>query len=340
MSTSLIVLFPILLLGMVGTLCFVGCAFQTGGLGGGTPFTAYTGTTVLPTGTLIAYWPLKEVNDTDAARNLATQNHGKYIDLMTVMPPNTVYPWIGYSVPNGANPDVLSAAAPGDLTLGQPSIVAGDVDLLPGDPVGPACMMVNGCYVEVPWDDKSIPKVSFTVEAWVRADWTASDPHAWRFVLDMREQMPVTTGFAIYAKADDNAPGMYRWAAIIGDGSSKFMFLDNTEAPVTLKDSAGTGTIVYLALTYNSGSQTLTLFVNGASVGQLTPVGYAPNAAQVLWIGAGSPYVARRTQPADPTVLGSPLFPFVGAIQDVAIYSDVLADSVIVTHFNNGSGNS
>jgi hypothetical protein len=36
--------------------------------------------------------------------------------------------------------------------------------------------------------------------------------------------------------------------------------------------------------------------------------------------------------------VASPLFPFVGAIQDVAIYSDVLPDSVILTHFNNGSG--
>jgi hypothetical protein len=62
-----------------------------------------------------------------------------------------------------------------------------------------------------------------------------------------------------------------------------------------------------------------------------------PNTTQPLWIGAGAPYVTRRTQPAGPDP-ASPLFPFVGAIQDVAIYSDVLPDSVILTHFNNGSG--
>ena len=55
-------------------------------------------------------------------------------------------------------------------------------------------MVVNGCYVEVPWNDKFVPKTTFTVEAWVRVDWTANDPHAWRFVLDMREYSPVTTG--------------------------------------------------------------------------------------------------------------------------------------------------
>jgi hypothetical protein len=341
MTMSLVVLLPVILLGIVGTLCFVGCAFHSGGLGGGPPFTSYSGTTILANSpNCIAYWPLKEVNDTDPAHDLVSQNHGKYIDPATVTPPNTVYPWIDYKVKNGANPDVLSAAAPGTLMQAQPTIVAGDVDLLPGDPLVPACMVVNGAYVEVPWNDKFIPKVSFTVEAWVRVDWTAADPHAWRFVLDMREQLPVTTGFAIYAKAEDNAPGMYSWAAIIGDGSSKFVFMDSAEAPVALKGSGAEADIsVYLALTYNSATQTLTLFVNGVQAAQLTQVGYAPNAAQVLWIGAGSPYTARRTQPADPNVVASPLFPFVGAIQDVAIYSEALADTVIVKHFDNGSGN-
>jgi hypothetical protein len=155
----------------------------------------------------------------------------------------------------------------------------------------------------------------------------------------MREQTPVTTGFGIYAQADDNAPGMYRWAAIIGDGSTKFQFLDNAEAPIALKDpAAAAGTVFYLTLTYNSGSQTLTLFVNGAQAGQLSPVGYAPSVAQVLWIGAGSAYTPRRTQPADPNVLASPLFPFVGAIQDVAIYNDALAATDILRHVNNGNG--
>jgi hypothetical protein len=336
MSTSLIVLIPVVLLGVVCMLCFVGCGLSTHGTGVA-PFTSYTGTTVLPTPSIIAYWPLKEAADTVPATELISGNNGNYIDQNTA-PPNTVYPWPSYSVANGANPDVLSAAAPGDIALAQPGIVKGDVDLLPGDPVPPACMVVNGCYVEVPWNDKFIPKASFTVEAWVRVDWTASDPHAWRFVLDSRELMPATTGFGIYAKADDNAPGMYRWAAILGDGSPAFTFLDSTELQITLKDPAApAGTTFYLALTYEAISQTLTLFVNGAQLGQATSVAYAPNAAQVLWIGAGSPYVPRRTQPAGPDP-ASPLFPFVGAIQDVAIYSAALASDVILVHFHNGSG--
>jgi hypothetical protein len=336
MSMSLVVLLPVILLGIVGTLCFVGCVFQTGGLGG-PPFNSYTGTTILANSpNCIAYWPLKEIADSVPASELINNNTGNYID------PNTapdLYPWPSYSIANGANPDVLSAAAPatGNIALARPGIVLGDVDLLPNDPVPPACMVVNGAYVEAPWKDKFIPKASFTVEAWVRVDWTASDPHAWRFVLDMREQSPVTAGFGIYAKADDNQPGTYRWAAILGDGTAKFAFLDNTELPITLKDPAApAGTTFYLVLTYDSVSQTLTLFVNNEPAGETTSA-YAPNMTQPLWIGAGSPYVPRRTKPAGPDP-ASPLFPFVGAIQDVAIYDVVLDPVTMDTHFRNGGG--
>ena len=57
--------------------------------------------------------------------------------------------------------------------------------------------MVNGCYVEVPWNDTFIPKISFTLEAWVRVDWTATDPHALRFVVDSREISPAAAGFGL-----------------------------------------------------------------------------------------------------------------------------------------------
>ncbi len=165
MSTSLMVLLPVMLLGIVATPCFVGCILDAGPFG--TPFTKYTGTTILLNSNCIAYWPLKEAADRLPAAELISNNTGMYIDQNTAKP-DTVYPWLEYSVANGSNPDVL-------------------------------------------------------------------------------------------------------------------------------------------------------------------------NAAQVLWIGAGTPYAPRRMQPAG-TDPASPLFPFVGAIQDVAIYNAVLAPTDIVTHFHNGSG--
>jgi hypothetical protein len=335
MSTSLIVLLPVILLGIIATLCFVGCIFPPYEVV--PPFTGYTNITILANSPdCIAYWPLKEASDTVPASELISNNTGMYVDPNTAKP-DTVYPWPEYSVPNGDKPDVLSAAAPGDIQFAQPTIVVGDVDLRPDDPVKPACMVVNGCYVEVPWNEKFVPTKSFTVEAWVRVDWTSSDPHALRFVLDMREREPATTGFALYAKADEDQPGIYRWAAVLGNGSSTFTALDSTELSIALKDpAAAAGKVFYLALTYDDASQALTIFVNGEQRGQTTSA-YMANAAQVLWIGAGTPYTPRRMQPAG-TDPASPLFPFVGAIQDVAIYSAALEPAMILTHFHNGNG--
>jgi hypothetical protein len=333
MSTSLIILIPVMLLGIVGLLCFVGCVLPEYTLA--PPFTSYSATTILAhSPDCIAYWPLKEAKDTDPASELISNNKGNYIDPTTAP---TLYPWPAYSLPNGSGPDVQSAAAPGEIQLGQPTIVAGDVDLRPGDPVPWACMVVNGAYVEVPWNDKFIPKTSFTVEAWARVDWTADDPLAWRFVLDSREFSPAATGFGIFAQADDNQPGVYRWAAVLGIGSDGFAFVESDELTITLRDpAAAAGTTFYIAVTYDAPSQTLSLFVNGQQQGQVTGVAYAPNTTQPLWIGAASPYVPRRPQPDG--VAGSPLFPFVGAIQDVAIYQAVLATGAILTHFHNGNG--
>jgi hypothetical protein len=61
-----------------------------------------------------------------------------------------------------------------------------------------------------------------------------------------------------------------------------------------------------------------------------------PNTTKPLWIGAGVPCVPLRPQALG--VLAGPLFPFVGAIQDVAIYNAALASDVILTHYQNGNG--
>ena len=335
MSASLIVLIPVILLGIVGLLCFAGCGYDYSGYRAA----AYTSETILATGSIIAYWPLKEAKDTEPAVELISKSNGSYIDPKTVEV-DTLYPWPEYKIPDGSNPDVLSAAAPDDIkiTLGQPSIVVGDVALLPGDPVPPACVVVNGAYVDVPWNDKFIPKKSFTVEAWVRVDWTKTAPHAFRFVLDMREFNPTTAGFALCAKAVDDQDGVYAWRGIVGDGSTAFVILDSIEAPFKLKSPIeAEGTTHYLALTYDADSKTLTLFVNGVQNVQASSVGYAPNMTQPLWIGAGAPYITPRTQPTDPMNPTSPLFPFVGAIQDVAIYNAALDATTILQHFNDGS---
>jgi hypothetical protein len=333
MSTSLILLIPVILLGIVSMLCFVGCWLPLEGLPN-PPFTEYTSKTVLSELKIMAYWPLNDVlTDKDnpaSALERVSNIPSSYIDPVTAP---LLYAWL--DIPVSLAPDVLSAAAPGTIKFNQPGIVPGDavVPTFPS-PIQP-CVVVNGCYVEAPFNAKFVPPSSFTAEAWVRVDWSSGDPNAFRFVLDMRDFSPVTAGFGICAKTIDGQPGAYQWRGIIGDGSAAFMFADS-EVTVALTDSPGSATTVaYLALTYDAAKKTLTLFVNADQQAQAVNVGYAANTVQPLWIGAGAPYVQRR--PSDLAVT-SPLFPFVGAIQDVAIYSDALDATDIRKHFNNGNG--
>ena len=333
MSASLIVLIPVILLGIVGLFCFVGCILPEYEVV--PPYTEYTGRTVLLEPAVIAYWPLKEAKDTDPAVELISGNDGSYIDSSTTP---SLYPWPAYSVPNPPGPDVLSADAPGAIAFAQPGIVKGDAVQPANVPaVVTPCVVVNGGYVDVPFNVKFIPPTSFTVEAWVRVDWNADATHAHRFVLDSRDFSPCT-GFGLFARAEDDQPGVYSWTGIIGNGGTGgagFTTVGIADPAITLSGGSG-GSTYYLALTYDGPSQTLILYVNGAQLAKVTSAVYVPNSTQPLWIGAGAPYVPRRPQPAD--VVASPLFPFVGAMQDVAIYSAALASDVILKHFHNGNG--
>ena len=339
MSASLAVLLPVILLGIVSLFCFVGCAFHTGGLA--PTFTQYSSTTVLGNPAIVGYWPLSETGDSLPAADLTPNpDNGQYID-PTTLP--AIYKWPDYSIGNAPSPNVESAAAPGTISFAQPGIVPGDFGVNNTDSDSSAaspCLVVNGCYVSVPLASKINPTTSFTLEAWVRVDWTKDDPNAWRAVLDARDFNPCT-GFAIIAQADENTPGSYHWIAVIGNGgtgTAGFTVATSADPPITLKDpSSGVATSYYLVVTYDGPSQTLILYVDGLQSGPaVTPAVYVPNTTKPLWIGAGAPYVPMRPQAAG--VVASPLFPFVGALQDVAIYNAALAPAVIQTHLQNGNG--
>jgi hypothetical protein len=348
MSASLIVLFPVILLGIVGMFCFTGCALDSSGLppNGGPPdgrppnetppFTKYSDTTVLANPAVVGYWPLGESGDSLPATDRSPNgNNGQYID-PTTLP--AIYPWPAVSLANTPNPDIESAAAPGAVAFAQDGIVPGDTIQPANDPASRThCLAVNGCYVNVPFNATINPTTSFTLEAWVRVEWDKNEPHAWRAVLDARDLNPCT-GFAIIAKADDNQPGIYHWIAVIGNGgtgAAGFTAITSDDPPITLKDASAV--TYYLAVTYDGQSQKLILYVDGEQSGpEINPPAYMPNTTNPLWIGAGVPYIPLR--PQSPGVLAGPLFPFVGAIQDVAIYNDALASDVILTHYHNGKG--
>jgi hypothetical protein len=334
LSAPLIIVVPFGLFAIVALLCFVGCTFDPVHV-----WTKYTDDTVLANPAVVAYWPLGEVADTDPAVDRVAGQNGKYVDAVTVP---SLYPWPAFNVPNPPGQDVQSAAAPGTLALGQPGIVQGD-SIQPGNlfDVRTDCIVVNGGYVNIPFNAAFNPPTSFTIEAWVRVDWNANAPHAYRSVLDSRDVAAGGSGFAVYAKPDDNKPGVYHWEAAIGNGgagAAAFTLATSSDPPITLDDSSlPAGVTYYLAVTFDGPSQTLILYVDGEQRGpKVNPAIYVPNTTQPLWIGAGGSYFPLRPQP--PGVVASPLFPFVGAIKDVALYNAALASDVVLLHYHNGNG--
>jgi hypothetical protein len=347
MSASLVVLIPVILLGIVSLFCFVGCAFDTHGLP--PAFQQYSSVTVLGNPAIVAFWPLNEIADILPAADLTPNpDPGQYID-QNILP--GIYPWPGYTIGNAPLPDILSAAAAGDtmsgtISFAQPGIVDGDFGVNTTDSdtsSASTCLVVNGAYVTVPLASKINPPTSFTLEAWVRVDWTANDTKAWRAVLDARDINPVCTGFAIIAQADQDGSGNYHWIAAIGNGGSgNAGFTIATGAdPITLNSAStpGGGTTYYLAVTYDGPSQTLILYVDGLPSGPaVTSAVYVPNTTGPLWIGAGVPNGTMRTKQTPTDMVSSPLFPFVGALQDIAIYKKALGPDVIQAHLFNGNG--
>jgi hypothetical protein len=321
MTAPLLILIPLSLLAIVLLLSFVGCGLDESGLGN-PAYTQYTTNTILPTTGLVAYWPLGEMAGATTAVDLKSGRNGTYV----TAPP---YP---------ADPADNSAAAPGTFQLGQPGIVPGDTVQPGNDPnVRTTCLQVNGGYVSVPFNAALNPTkaAGFTLEAWVRVDWTAADTASYRCVIASRDNAAGNKGFALFASPDNF------WEIWVGNGGT---------GPAGWTKATGEavsfGTTSYLAVTYDG--TTLTLYVDGqVSASGVTPpdparknpqpANYVPAAQNPLYIGTGEPELPLRPQP--PGVLAGPLHAFVGAIQDVALYKGAL-DPIndILKHYHNGNG--
>jgi len=333
MSAALVVAIPIALLAIVALLGFVGCVLHTQGLDLPPNFTTYRNDDVLGNVNCVAFWPLNDPPGSTKAAEIKGMpaNTGDYLNPTTAP---DLYPWGSTTF---GDPSAGAGATP--FQLGQKGIVIGDqVQPVTSDNPQP-CMVVNGALVRVP-QASAINPTTFTVEAWVSVNWSSTDEAAERQVLSCHDINPVATGFAILAMVDTTtAPPTYRWNAEVGNGNAGgFATLGTASDPVILNDDSNTTggpAVYYLALTYDG--TTLRFFINGALVEKVDTT-YAPNTTQPLYIGAGAPFTGLRTKPPTPNVIG-PLFPFNGAIQDVAIYSVALSDTDILLHNANGLGN-
>jgi hypothetical protein len=301
MSASLIVLIPLVLLGLVGALCFVGCGFPTGGL-------AHTlgpyATAVNKSNGLVAFWPLND------------QLIG------------TIVPAAADVAPKPMNAKAFdgqySGSSGSSFKLNQTSIV-------PGDSGGGGCVSLNGVngFVNVPFAQALNPQ-SFTVEAWVLPGWSSTDVATIRSVVASANGQPAA-GWALSATAGNV------WQATIAitpAAAGSNFFSVPADQQVVLDGS----TVYYLAMSFDATVQTLTLFVGSVSNGAASALASFPmpvpagstfqaeqqSSATPLFIGMGRPDMPAANQQA-----------FKGSIQDVAFYNTALVD--VTGHFNLGN---
>jgi hypothetical protein len=337
MSTTLFFLVPIVMLSVVWSLCFVGVCLPTTGL----PSTPYSNT-ILKEVSLVAYWPLSDLANTPlptgapalpppptgstglgTAVDFTKKNHnGTYI-----VPPLYITGTTFLTTPG--NPPVDHNPA---LNLNQTSIVPGD-GLAQGSKNLPACVDFEGGYVSIPWAAGSPSLTDFTLEAWVKPRWT-STVFNW-VVFAARTANATGTGFAISINANNN------WQLEVGNGTAFTTFDTMVQAPI------GVSTGTYVAVTFDSSTGMLSLWIDPASDDTSTPptanftqqTTYAPidqNVPVTFFIGAGDNQNAQtpRTQAQG---AGAPLLPYQGLIQSVALYNSALQPADLASHFEDGA---
>lgn len=298
MSATLIFLILIGTAAIVWSACFVGCYTDVTV----SDYYQYQ-KTVTSTPGLVAFWPLNDTSGTVAVDLAPNHFNGSYT--------------VGPAVPT-YNAAQQSDASPGTFTLNQTNIVAGDT--VNGNPADPnPCVYFNGGFVSVPWQP-SLGPAQFTLEAWVVPNWTLEDAQSnpsFRVVVASAD-VAGFAGFALLATADN------LWSFQLGIGS-QFV-------PVTASSNQTIvqGSLYFLVVTYDG--VTLTLWVNPADTTQ--PPDAALTVSGYVSVPAGIPFYIGQGRPDLPT----PLFPFNGSIQDVALYRTVLDGKTIETHYLNGSG--
>jgi len=335
MTTTLFFLVPIGMLAVVWSLCFVGVCLPTTGLAG-PPYS----NVILQEPSLIAYWPLSDFPNSPppagapalppppqgstglgTALDLSGNNHnGTYIE-----PPGYQS---GTTVPQiGVNPT---------LNLHQDSIVPGDA-VAQGSKNLPACVDFEGGYVNIPWAANSPSLTDFTFEAWVEPKWTVTGFN-W-IVFSARTNN--NTGFVIHINEQN------QWQLSIGNGTA--IVAINTGVPASVN-----GVLTYVAVTFKSASQVLSLWINPSSDSDsntpppptpawppspattTTYVAIDPTQPVTFFIGAGDNQDAQTPRTAAGGA-GAPLLPFQGKIQSVALYSTALDPTDLASHFADGA---
>lgn len=280
MSATLFTVVPLALFGIVALLGFVGCWLHTHGLADPDPYDDL----VKSESTLIAFWTLTDLSGPAAADDGPNNFPGTYMGSVT---PNQM-----------------------------PGIVLGDQ--VSGLSVDPCPLFING-LVSVGFQPAINITPPFTVEAWVKPNWSPTDTSLRGVVVSNSKDQ--SAGFGLFASEGT-------WIFSLG--------MTTTSIEVTASSGIDFTMPTHLVVVFDQ-NLLCTIFANGQQIGQMdtttVPSKYKAldDNSTPLFIGAGAPDKGTPVQ-------GAPVqFPFTGNIQCVALYGSALPIGTIQSHFNTGA---
>ncbi|WP_083809024.1 LamG-like jellyroll fold domain-containing protein [Pedosphaera parvula] len=213
-------------------------------------------------------------------------------------------------------------ASTGGFNFGVPTGVPHDTNVAVG--------ITGGATVNIPYAIEINPPGAFSVEGWFQPASLAANGNDYRTPLSSMSNPygAGPTGWLVYQTGGNN------WAWWPYNGFW-------TGAQLTDTDPIVAGQWYYLVMTYDGA--TFTFYVNGVAKASGTDSGFVQN-GNVPAGGAASYNHNYNTNPglpsgSSPTVLGwrsdAGFNPFVGNMDDVAVYNKVLTPSQIQSHFLN-----
>jgi hypothetical protein len=172
----------------------------------------------------------------------------------------------------------------------------------------------GGVPTVIPYNAALNTSGSFTIEAWLKPTEEGAG----------NAQCPL---FNCQASTENYGWDFYQRASTTGTGQHGFEFYMNAANGSRVADAVGgtytIGQWTHLVAVYDSVAATATLYVNGLPVALSTGIsGYAPNPSFPLSFGGYSDGTQN---------------PFVGSIDEVALYPSALPAAKVLAHYQNGT---
>jgi hypothetical protein len=194
--------------------------------------------------------------------------------------------------------------------------------LVPKEPADTGTTFDGSGYVEVPWNALLDPPLAFSLEVWIQPG-ALTAPGIDQHVVAFRDvEGLVNSGYEINVNRTAGTSQIQGRVCTGGEGGGP----QATEAYLEIDDAklGPGGPWRHLVMTFDG--TTITLYVNGDASGpnqtQALPAPYRHNVQQPFRIGTGR-------APADP----APGQPYVGAIDEVALYGVALDAATVKDHY-------